>query len=360
MKRTVFTVFLFLVSSILVCQEVADESKTLFSFGLNIHRAFIIVHNKEIKPVEDANPIAIQAEFAWQKRDESSWNKCRCFPKMGAAFQFWDFDHPEILGYGLNSYFFIEPEYGASKFFSFSFRGGFGASLLSNPYDEYENPDNQSYSTKLAFALIVSAKAGFRLSDKIRLDIAPYYNHVSNGGVKQPNKGINYPSISAGLTYYPKGLKYNTYNEVEWDKNSAKKRLDISPFLSWKQVDKDVHVFSPGIEVKGSKQIAQINALTLGTEYLEDNFAKYEFEKQNENGNWRKFSVAAGHEFLLGRILFSQQIGLYIYNPDWEGDILYQRYGFVYRFTDFLALGINLKAHRQVADLVDYRIVLSF
>ena len=352
--------FLFLTCLNLLCQETTDEPKTLFSFGLNVHQAFIIVHNKAIEPIEDANPFAVQAEFAWQRRDESSWNKCRCFPRFGAALQFWDFDNPEILGYGLNSYFFIEPEYGASKLFSFSFRGGFGASFLSNPYDEMENPDNQSYSTKLAFALILSAKAAFRLSDKIRLDIAPYYNHVSNGGVKQPNKGINYPSISAGLTYYPKGLKYNTYNEVEWEKSNGMKRLDVSPFLSWKQVDKDVHVFSPGIEVKGSKQVAQINALTLGAEYLEDNFAKYESEKQEEEGNWRKLSAAVGHEFLLGRILFSQQIGLYLYNPDWEGDILYQRYGFVYRFTDFLALGINLKAHRQVADLVDYRVVLSF
>ena len=29
------------------------------------------------------------------------------------------------------------------------------------------------------------------------------YNHISNGGLKQPNKGINYPTLALGLDYIP-------------------------------------------------------------------------------------------------------------------------------------------------------------
>ena len=95
-------------------------------------------------------------------------------------------------------------------------------------------------------------------------------------------------------------------------------------------------------------------------EYLEDNFQKYQFEKSDSLGEWRKVGVALGHEFLLGKLIFSQQLGYYLYNPDWDGDILYQRWGLVYYFTDYFAFGINLKAHRNVADFVDFRVTYSF
>ena len=343
-----------------MAQSELSQEKTLFSYGLSFHKAFILIHSEDVRPIEDSYPTGLQLDLTWQQRSLESWNKCRCFPKIGASVQLWDFDNPEILGYGMNAYFFIEPEYGSANFFSFSFRGGFGGSLLTNPYDENDNPENQSYSTHVAFSLILALKAGFRLSDKTRLEIAPYYNHISNGGVKDPNKGINYPSISIGLSHSLAEARYNNYAKSGWDKDNRLERIDITPFVAWKQMEDDVHVFAPGIEVKGSRQVAQINALTLGFEYLEDNFAKFEFEKDGVDGEWRKLSTAVGHEFLLGKLIFSQQLGFYLYNPDWEGEMFYQRYGLVYYWTKWLGTGVNMKAHGKVADLIDFRVAFSF
>jgi hypothetical protein len=28
------------------------------------------------------------------------------------------------------------------------------------------------------------------------------YNHISNGGIKEPNKGLNYPTVAGGFHYY--------------------------------------------------------------------------------------------------------------------------------------------------------------
>lgn len=357
--RSLIIVF-FLQSAFLFSQNDTGVTKPLFSYSVSAHQAFVLVHSREIREIEDAYPRGLQVDLSWQQRDESSFNRCNCFPKLGASFQFWDFDNPEILGYGINAYFFVEPEYGASKFFSFSFRGGFGASILSNPHHPIENPDNQSYSTNIAFALIVAAKGSFRISNRDKIDFSAYYNHISNGGIKQPNKGINYPSLSLGITHNVNDLEYENHHKTDWKKSERQKRLDLTSFVSWKQVDKDVHVFAPGFEVKYSYQVASLSAITAGMEYLDDNFAKYQYEKNGVDDEWRKSSMALGHEFLLGRILFSQQLGIYLYNPDWQGDPVYQRYGFVYRFTDVVGLGINVKAHRQVADLVDYRLSISF
>ena len=358
MKKQI-AILLLICPLLLFSQEDTTLNSTVFILGGGLHQAFVLVHSEDIRPVEHSYPRGIHVDFAWQQRSREAFDKCRCFPRMGASLQLWDFDNPDVLGYGANAYFFIEPEYGAGRFFSFLFRGGFGASLLTTPYHATENPDNQSYSTHLAFSLILSFKASFRLSDNTRLDIAPYYNHNSNGGVKQPNAGINYPSISLGISHYMRVADFHQYVKKGWDRENRVRRLDITPFLAWKQMTKGVHVFSPGLEIKGVRQVAGISALTIGMEYLEDNFARYNFDHSSTDGNWRKLGAAFGHEFLMGKLIFSQQLGVYLYNPDWEGDALYQRWGLVYFWNDHFATGINLKAHRHVANFVDFRLTYS-
>ncbi len=350
-------ILLLLLWNVSNAQDEAD-TKALFNYSLGLHQAFVLVHSESVRPVENSYPRGIQGDVSWQQRSEEAWNMCRCFPKVGASLQLWDFD-TEVLGYGANAYFYIEPEYGSSKFFSFSFRGGFGASFLSNPHDSIENFNNQSYSTHLAFSLVLALKAGFRISEKTRLDISPYYNHVSNGGTKKPNAGINYPSIYIGITHYPQSPEFRNYAPTKWKKEDRLKRLDLTPFIAQEQVKQGVRVFSPGMEIKGSRQFARINALTLGLEYLEDNFAKYRFEQDSIVGQWRTFSTAIGHEFLLNRLIFSQQIGLYLYNPDWDGTSWYHRWGLIYYPHEKFALGVNMKAHKHVAYLIDFRVTYS-
>jgi hypothetical protein len=70
--------------------------------------------------------------------------------------------------------------------------------------------------------------------------------------------------------------------------------------------------------------------------------------------------IAIGHEFLLGRTLFGQQLGVYLFNKGVQGADLYQRYSLMYRFTPHVSGGIALKAHGHVADFLDFRAGYSF
>ena len=70
--------------------------------------------------------------------------------------------------------------------------------------------------------------------------------------------------------------------------------------------------------------------------------------------------MAIGHEFLLGKFLFSQQIGYYLFKKHVPSDNWYHRWGLVYRFNQKINFGINLKVHRHIADFIDFRIGYSF
>jgi hypothetical protein len=69
-------------------------------------------------------------------------------------------------------------------------------------------------------------------------------------------------------------------------------------------------------------------------------------------------SVLLGHEYLFGRLIFSQQIGFYAintygaYDMDW-----YHRWGFVFYPVKKIGFGTNFKIHGATANFVDARIV---
>lgn len=113
--------------------------------------------------------------------------------------------------------------------------------------------------------------------------------------------------------------------------------------------------------VNVSKQISGMNAINLGAEVIADYALK---KRMNEEGifnkNYKQAGVLTGHEFLMGKFIFSQQIGIYATKRGPYYDALYQRYGLSYAINKHLGIAINLKAHRQVANFFDGRIIYSF
>ena len=72
-----------------------------------------------------------------------------------------------------------------------------------------------------------------------------------------------------------------------------------------------------------------------------------------------------GHQFLLNRFTFSQELGFYVYkqtevyNTTYRDLFytVYHRWGLTYNIKKRWYLGINLLAHRQVADFIDGRLI---
>ena len=348
--------FLWNLSSISQC----DSIKSRFALGLRQHYGFIIIHSKDIRNISNSYPLGTELDFNWHYIRKKDWDVCNCYPRIGFSITFWDFDNPEILGYGITSLFYVEPFFGIQNKFSISIRAGTGFSYLNNPYNKTENPNNQSYSTHIGFPLLLNFTFNYRINPKLYLNLAANYNHISNGGVNEPNKGINYPTASLGIDYYFFPLKLKKREKINWrELHPPEKRTDFTFFASAKQINhtefKKYFIF--GSSVNRSWQIGRINALTACLEWLVDGAKKEEIKRdKNFSGNYQIGGIMFGNEFLLGRFIFSQQIGIYFYKPYKVDDFCYQRYGLLFRVTDKFFAGISLKAHRHVADFLDFRI----
>lgn len=364
-KKLVIWVFLVQIFTIGVKAEKPDTIQNPILFNMNVHKGFIIPHYRELQPISSTYPQGVEATLAWHLLKHDTWKYCFCYPRTGVSLLYINYLNPEVLGSSLSAYFFIEPVIAAGRKWNSSFRFGIGPAYMTQVYDDETNPDNVLYSSPLSFIVLLNAKVNYQASDRFYMSLSANYNHISNAGISEPNKGINFPTASLGIGYY-----LDTPRFIDWERPSGllydtKNRFDFYSFATGKSARRgEVRYLVTGGGINYSRMVGRINAFSLGTEYVFDGAAqqKIAIRELTRNGKVLKpdyLSMQFGHELILGRFNFNQKLGVYLYSPYKRMDPVYQRFGLNFNITNNIFLGINIKAHRHVADFMDFRLGYS-
>jgi hypothetical protein len=368
----VFDVLLFMIASLQIAtaqsdsaasEERSNKEKSLFSIGTGVQHGFILSHSAAVQNTKGSHPTGIELMLSWQRNDAAVWNLCNCYPRKGLLLAYYDYDS-KILGKSVSAAYFLEPTYRISNRLFFSFKGSAGLSYLTHPFDSINNPTNQSYSTHLSNYLLVGIGLWFRLNQHWWINTSVNYQHESNGGTKQPNKGINWPTAGFALSYqkfyrpFYSGVKIK---DKFWKDYSL--RLDAGLFgIPRRALDENGNskrLPLIGMVLQSSKQIGRTNALTIGMEVYHDDELRVRLKRDSIKASSIKSGMLLGHEFLLGRFIFNQRLGFYVFDQTPYYDRVYHRWGLQYSINQRLGLGLNMQAHRHVADYVDLRLIYT-
>lgn len=335
----------------------SDSIRSRLLVGVGMHYGFVLIHSYALAPIRHTFPWGIETDIGRQFVNKRAWDFCNCYPRTGAALTFWNYGS-DILGYGLTGVAYVEPIFLTRHRVNLSFRLGGGLSLQSNPYDSITNPNNQAYSLRVNFPLTVNAALHFRLTPNWSLRLAANFNHVSNGGISLPNKGINYPTMSMAVDYAPRGIDFKE-RAKNLDKSPPKPRFRIYAGTGGglkrpSGADtKQRGVWSAWAQ--GVYQYGKWGGVNLGAEWVSDHGRRVKMERENIPGHHERGGILVGHQFLMGRVVFSQQLGVYFFDQFPINDPVYQRFGIGVHITKRLYAGFSLKTHRHVADLLELR-----
>lgn len=343
-----------------IAQDTTNSRPTI-NVGVYSHYGFIIPHSQDIRNVADSNPWGISAELSLHFTDTTSWNYLQAYPRLGATFAYYNFDNPEILGNAYALILYAEPFLAAHNKFSFSFRLGGGIAYLDKVYNPITNPDNLFYSTKISFPLVANLMVNYRLNEHFLLRLGGTYKHISNGGIRQPNKGINFPSATLGVDYALRPGYFAERQALEKRIEASKRSYHIA-LLGTLKDRKDIPTDKLpviGLTAYGTQKFSRLSAFTIGAEWVADYTLKEQLKDSGTDKDFQRGSLLAGHALHIGRFRFSQQLGVYVYSPAKARDPVYQRWGLEYHTEKKVFWGINLKAHRHVADFLDVRVGLN-
>lgn len=366
--RTLIFIFIFLSISFKGYSENSDQLKRPVYLGIKSHlTGLIIPHRDTLERIASSTPRGFQLEISRFNISEKSWRSCNCYARTGFSFSFFDYGNREELGQSYNLAFFLEPYFNVNDRLSFSYRAGMALTYLNQTFDQKTNPQNLFYSSHLSYMINASLQANYKLKPELILNGGVFYNHISNGGMKQPNLGMNFPTLSLGLDYI---LNPVTKDLIKYQKSSDFDKslkfygrfiYSLKTIEAFDSTMSDVQKPVLGIELGAIKPVSKLNALLLGAEVISDGSWRLRNRRWAADFDHRTFNIMIGHGFLLGRFMFSQQLGIYAFKdyPN-TSSIIFQRYGLFYQFDKFVNLGFSMKAHLEVAEIMDVRLGLKF
>jgi hypothetical protein len=351
---------LLLAALLILCQlpsKVKADSLSVIYAGIQTHYGFIIPHSKSIEKVSNTNPFGFELSF---NKFHNSFKDLHVFGTYwisGIKTGYFNFQNSPLLGSALTLTFFAEPFISFGEKYIVTIQGGAGFSYHNKIYDPTGNPENLFFSTKISFPLYVQARIKYKLYDKSFLTLSGCYNHISNGGMKLPNKGMNFPTLAVGLEYFCKPFpEIQKFSSPPFEPKKGIS-LTMQVLTSVKVLNESAGYpeqayFIYGLHSRISKQLGHIYAINSGAEIIFDGYLKESLKREQLDVDYKRFALTFGQDFLFGQVIFTQYLGFYIYSPYKARNSVYQKYEFSYMINENFLVGVYLKAHMQVADLM--------
>ncbi len=341
-----------------------DAQKRFSVIGVNTQYNTILAHSKDIVDVSRSNPYAFGVEIGRIDTSEANYAHCNCYSEVGFGLNYTNFDFDEVLGSGLTFYFFYKPYLLLKSKWSVRLQSAMGITYLNQVYNEESNPSNLFFSSPISFRLTAGLIGQYAISEQWKTQIGLTYHHISNGGIKEPNKGMNYPGVDVGLTYSLKPLKLRPKSiDYKQDRSLIKEIRIFGAVTTLPETPEFEEKRKPfyGLLFGVLKPVSNINGISFHFETWRDEAVAEEIKRVGGTQDFHFITALLGHNFLLGNFIFNQQMGFYIYEPfDINPGKFYQRYEMLYGFTNGLQLGCSLKAHGHIAYHLDLRVGFAF
>ena len=362
MKSWLSVLLIFSTYNLHVSAQNSVGDSTMVSLTIQLHTGRILPHSSSIAELTHERLWGVQSDISRMRLTQASWNTCNCYSHNGISISYFNFNNEQELGAAYSLAVFAEPELVHGRM-NVGLRAGAGISYLTRVYDPVDNPRNLFFSNPWSGLLLMQISGRYHLDPQWVIRLAASYHHISNGGQKQPNKGMNFPALSLGVEHrsgyrpllrrtknistdhamhYYAGLSYNTRSVDESNFSSRSREMVI------------------GIHAGFYRPIARMHGVGAGIELFHDNALKAQARQQSQSFDHRVASILVRHDFLFGRFDFSQALGFYLYKEYSTPDRVFQRYVLQYLLVKGLQIGFSLKAHLDTAEQMDIRIGVIF
>jgi hypothetical protein len=300
----VATLYLSFVVSTGFTQKIFTKDSTrLYFLGAKLQRGFMLRDNKKLDSLELKKPFMFQLDFSVLKNEQRTWDYCGCFIENGASISYINFGNEKSLGHSINLTLFTEPYLVWSKKIQLTLRAGAGLAYVNKIYNAETNPLNVACSKHVSFLLSVNPNLYYVVGERTRLSFGAQFNHISNGGSRWPNWGLNMVTfnIGAGYSFNTQTLKKKNTTPI----TNRSIRLITHIFGGRHNSDPDGQFVQKkrmvgGLNIGVVKPLGRINALGVGGELYYDGLGKVLEAQHSENYHLFIGSVSLQHYFFFG------------------------------------------------------------
>lgn len=342
-----------------------------------IYYGWTLDHHIEITPYKRHYPayeISVQKATYGKTRWEYMYN----YPLIGVAYWYSDLGKTEPLGAAHAVFPYINFPLLGKKGFNIYFRLGVGLGYLTKKYDRYANYENLAIGSHINGNVNLLIEARARLGNKFVAAGGISLVHFSNGGIKQPNYGLNMPSVNMALAY--RLSKENPYLKKKLLPELYSFEFDGRKFIN---LDLDLAFGLKDMQSmlgKGNKYLVTAiwgnmlwpvgykGRLGWGFDVSFDGSDEKTLELQGtypeHNIQLVKTGLNAAYELAFSRMSIMLNLGWQLTGLDRRDGYVYEKLALRFGITDNLYSALTLKANYGKADFITlgigYRIHMKY
>jgi hypothetical protein len=200
----------------------------------------------------------------------------------------------------------------------------YGLGFCTKPYSQ-QNNKNVALSTHIGFFFNANLSASYQFCKNWELNMGMAFNHLSNGGIKKPNKGYNVISTSMGVAYHLQERSFDTENYCSTYSTDSKKYYyhiiaAYFPLGDDSFSGKQYPSYHGHFQIE--RNLSLHHALLLSFDYQNSQKEAYpEVEKtaSDSNNDHNYFGISAGANWKYSIFDFSVTTGCYLIRP-WNVD----------------------------------------
>jgi hypothetical protein len=342
----------------MAAQDQPKKLRQSLSLELNGHHGFFIANQPKSQYLRSSHADFGELVLTAQTTGNKQWQVENYYPRIGIAILYGSPGSDQYLGKLTAIYPFVNFPLIRSHSFYTGFRLGLGAGWIQKPYDKYTNYKNLMISTHINACISMMMQSELFLCDRISVQAAISFTHLSNGSVKVPNLGLNMPAVSAGLRYLfnPSPALVNKtkisfkkkWNHYVYALAAAKQTypLESSTYMVAILNMESLRAFSRTGRFGAGVYIAYDKSLSKE----QKDAPTYAFDKSLPQV---QASIYGCYEHVIGKLSIPLQAGVYVYNQ-YQINPLYQTIGVRYRFTPKMNVVLQLKTHFGKADYIQW------
>jgi len=165
-----------------------------------IYYGWTIDHHIEMTPLTRHYP-AFEFSVLKATYGRTRWEYMYNYPLIGVSYWYSGMGGVKPLGQAHAIFPYINFPLLHKNGFNIYFRLGVGLGYLTKKYERYDNFENIAIGSHLNGAVNLLFEARMRLGRRFMASGGISLMHFSNGGMKQPNYGLNIPGLNVALAY---------------------------------------------------------------------------------------------------------------------------------------------------------------
>lgn len=357
---------LFVFFAIILCRSQDQDSikRNPLLFSASAEYGSILPTNVQLTYYDNLRYAGYSAQVLKQTTGKKDWEKLFNYPLYGIGVYAFDFLDNKKMGSPFAVYAIYSSKIKEWNKLKWYYSANLGISFNSNPFDYDAAYYNTSVGSKTNMYISLGTGLYYEIGKHFDVGLNLKFNHLSNGAMKIPNKGLNAVAPQVSLVYYPERVN-PVKDEIIASKIKKYNTWEVSVFGGKKNVfyrgdnRDDIRLYDGfdysvyGAEAFYMRQYSAKSAYGLGlgvtkdeqynhTMYVQDSVL---YQKKRFSNDHVLLSVIPTYRLMIDRLYINVGLGYYVTkkNRKYDNSALFQRLSLQYQITDrfFASFGIN-------------------